>query len=278
MSYFNRKTQLYNTLNTIKLSNYKNYEIIIIDDGSDPDQAPDQLCKDSHLPIKLIKIENKNKWYSNPCIPYNIGFKHTDGDYIIIQNAECLHLGGLINYTNDNLNNEDYLVYCCYSLTEQMSQHISTFDFSTKKVYEDILNYINPPENRPISHCADKGWYSHPIYRQAPLHFCAAITKENLNKLNGFDERYATGVAYDDNEFIERIRKMKLNIKYVTSPLVLHQFHPLFNYQIDQHVNQLRVDMNQKLFTTITVNEKEYTAKNARNLISCVPYDIIEYK
>lgn len=276
MSYFNRRRQFSNTLHTIKKSKFNNYEIILVDDGSLPEQTPDNLCEQSDLPIKLIKIDQKDKWYSNPCIPYNIGFKHATGDVILIQNPECMHLGSVLSHASKNITNEKYMVYCCYSLTEEMSNHISEMDFDGN-VFENIVNYINPPVNRAISHCADVGWYSHPQYRNAPLHFCAAMTKENLDKLNGFDERYATGVAYDDNEFIERIKNLGLDIEYVTSPIVLHQFHPLFNYQIDEHVNQLRVNMNRDLFVKITVNEKLSRAKNSRNLIDTVPYEIKEF-
>jgi hypothetical protein len=43
--------------------------------------------------------------------------------------------------------------------------------------------------------------------------------------LGGFDERYAKGVGYDDDELIWRIKNKKMQIKFIDDQIVLHQNH-----------------------------------------------------
>lgn len=46
-------------------------------------------------------------------------------------------------------------------------------------------------------------------------------------KLNGFDERYAYGIAYDDREILHRIHILGLKIlSYgIEHPICFHQYH-----------------------------------------------------
>jgi GT2 family glycosyltransferase len=71
------------------------------------------------------------------------------------------------------------------------------------------------------------GWLNHNKYRQSYFHFCSAITKENLNLLDGFDEKYAMGIGYDDNDFLIRVRKLGLKVEIVDNVSVIHQWHPI---------------------------------------------------
>ena len=96
-SYFNRKKLLINTLKSIKQTEFKNFEFIIVDDASNNDNKIDDLVYDFPF-IKLIRIEPEDKWYINPCIPFNIGFKNITGDIVIIQNPECFHTSDIISF------------------------------------------------------------------------------------------------------------------------------------------------------------------------------------
>jgi len=103
MAYYNRRKLLEETLKSIQRSKFKNYEIIVVDDAS-TERIDD-------LPVKVIRLEQKDKWYHNSCVPYNIGFSQCSGDLIIIQNAECLHYSNIINYVKNNLNETNYLSF-----------------------------------------------------------------------------------------------------------------------------------------------------------------------
>ena len=205
-AYYNRKPQFIQTLKSI--SQYKNYEIIVVDDCSDEDQRLEDLV--SQYPIKLIRLESKDKWYINPAVPFNIGIKAVseDTDIVILQNPECYHKNDILSYVDINLSESNYLTFGAYSLNKT----------DTKK----LNNIIERPKKNNVKH---GGWLNHSIYRPSYFHFCSAITKNNLDLLGGFDEKYALGIGYEDNDFVRRARNLGLKIDIVDNVIVYHQYH-----------------------------------------------------
>jgi glycosyltransferase involved in cell wall biosynthesis len=212
MSYYNRKKLLENTLYTIEKQRIKNLEIIIVDDASSPSAKIDQIIKNYDLDINLFEIDISKKTWINPCIPNNIGFSHASGDVIIIQNPECMHQGNILDHVLNNIKKNIYLNYACYSLNKIFTKMIVP-DCILKM--DDVIAHEN----------GTNGWYNHSVIKPTGYHFCSAIIREDLYDLGGFDERYANGLAYDDNEFLHRIKKKNMIIKHMDFPFVYHQFH-----------------------------------------------------
>jgi glycosyltransferase involved in cell wall biosynthesis len=218
MSYFNRLPLLDFTLSTIAKSRIKDIEVIVVDDFSDEEHTvtPNIFHKhglDRFQIITMSKIKSQ-KDYVNPCIPYNIGLRQASGKKIIIQNPECCHIGDVINYVNENLTDDNYLSFSCYA---------ATFEDNAR-----LHQGLEIEFNNVGTGTSDIGnWYNHKVYRPAGYHFLSAITKYNLRKLNGFDETFANGFAFDDDEFLQRVKNLKLNLKFVENPFVIHQWHGL---------------------------------------------------
>jgi glycosyltransferase involved in cell wall biosynthesis len=209
MAYLNRKALLDKTLESIRNSQIKNYELIIVDDGSDEPLVCDEA--------KVIRIEPKDKWWSNPVIPFNMGFKEAKGDVVLIQNPECYHIGDVLTYVTEHIELNDYISFSCYAMPQQQ----------TEEFHRGIFPKMN---NSAVTHTEKSGWYNHPIYAPVGYHFCSAISRQVLNAIGGFDERYAFGVAFDDNAFIRTIKRWELNVRIVDNPYVLHQYHPPMSY------------------------------------------------
>jgi len=214
MAYYNRKKLLINTLNSFNTfyKQRQDLEVIIVDDASDPQEQVDDLVKNFSFAIEIVKVDPGEKTWVNPCIPNNMGFARASGDVIIIQNPENIHRGDIIKSVETNIRENTYLNYACYSIDKK------------------ITNKINPrftiPVNQEIAHKnGTNGWYNHSKIKPMGYHFCSAILKKNLYELGGFDERFANGVAYDDNEFLWRIKHKPMIIRYLDSPFVIHQFH-----------------------------------------------------
>ena len=89
--------------------------------------------------------------------------------------------------------------------------------------------------------------------------------RDDLVELNGFDERYAYGVERDDVEFLERIKRKRMNIIFVDSVIAIHQSHNLFFEKDPQIYSKLR-NINHSLYAKTTAIE---------NIIKANPNKII---
>ncbi len=276
-AYYNRKELFRRTLESIKLQDFSgDFEVIAVDDASEEPERLEDLIPQYPF-LKIIRLEKRNKWYTNSCIPFNIGFKASVGDKIIIQNPECLHFGEILNTVERELNDTNYLCFSCFSLdrknTDDLSERLKDPTFIPKLISSE--NLINGKDGR-------NGWYSHSIHRPLPFHFCTAISKGNLLKLGGFDELFSLGIAYDDNEILCRINKKKLNIQFVDDEIVLHQNHyypTSTSYQSNKEKDIL-MEKNLDLYRDITVNKNYSSNKILKFLPSSlkpyyIPYEIL---
>jgi GT2 family glycosyltransferase len=248
MSYYNRISQLRFTLKSIQEYSPKNLEIVIVDDHSSAEHSLDNLKNEfKSLNLKIIKMQDLflKKDYVNPSIPYNIGFRNSTGDKIIIQNPECSHVGNIPLYVEENLTDDNYLSFHCYACgkTELHELH--------QKKYLDLSK-------------ATGKWYNHQVHRPLSFHFTTAITRKNLVELNGFDERYATGYNYDDAEFVERIKLKGLDIKFVEKPYVIHQYHGKLYNKNPMNSEQLQ---NNEIFHFENMKNLSIKAPNKEQLL-----------
>ena len=171
----------------------------------------------------------QEKWYFNPCIPYNVGFAYSRYDNIIIQNPECFHHGNILDYTNEHLNDTNYLAFACYSLTKD------------KDPFSWDMSMALP---QGIDKLGDDCWYNHSIHRPSAYHFCAAIRRNNLTEIGGFSHEFANGSGYDDDDLVEKVKLHNLNIKIVDSEVALHQWH----YSAETNPRHNRYDINRRVY------------------------------
>ena len=252
-AYYNRKQLFINTLKSINNSKIKDIEVIAVDDCSDDEHRLEDLINEYPF-LRVIRLEKKNKWYINPCVPFNIGFKEAKGDIIVIQNPECLHIGDVLEYAS-KINVNEYVSFGCYSVDKSITDKINgLIEFSD----DEILNSFTLQQKR-ISHDGDTGWYNHSIFRPTEFHFASVIHKSNLDKLNGFDERFAHGIAYDDNELLIRIKRLGLKVNIVDNPFVIHQWHYSSSAYKELNAADL-IKKNERLWFNVVQHETEYKA------------------
>lgn len=215
-AYYNRIHHLRFTLNSILKTTDTNFEVVIVDDFSDTahqlDSIPSEFPTINFKIIKMADIIGPTKTYYNPCVPFNVGFSYCSGDKIILQNPECCHIGDVIAYTRANLTDNNYLTFHCYAT--------DSADTARLHLGDTIVPNATGHGKKKMS-----WWYNHIEHRSKGYHFTAAITRANLVKLNGFDERFANGYEYDDDELLVRIKNLKLPITFVAEPYVIHQYH-----------------------------------------------------
>ncbi len=207
IAYYNRRKLLIETLKSIVKTMHTDYEIIVIDDASDIEERINDLCIDFPM-LQVFCVDKKEKWYYNSGIPYNKGIAKANGDVILLQNPECIHVHDILSYIAKNITDNNYI-------------SISTYGIGF-------------------------GWYNHSIFKPVYYPFCAALTKRNMQKLGGFDERYAMGIGYDDNDLVDRITRLGLQKIIAEDVLVLHQQHPKV-YNLGNPKHKILYEKNAKL-------------------------------
>lgn len=250
MAYYNRRSLLLNTLYSISLSKYTgDIETIIVDDAStDGASLSDLPVLFPKLNIKVYTVDKDKKWWINPCIPFNIGFSLASGDKIILQNPECLHTGDILSVVANQKDNE-YLTFGAYSVGPAITNAISSLT-TDNDFMNNVLRLVEPTVDMRVDLAAGhEKWYQHSIYNPGAIHFCCSIDRGGLNSLGGFDERFAYGIAYDDREFIVRVRRMGLHVSYIDKPFVIHQCHGYTNYS-----NQDLVKKNSNLLDEVVAS------------------------
>ncbi|WP_241331177.1 glycosyltransferase family 2 protein [Chryseobacterium arthrosphaerae] len=288
-AYYNRKKLFENTLSSIVSQSpdpSMELEVIAVDDGSDEEERLEDLTEQYPF-LKVIRLEKADKWYFNSCIPFNIGFREAKGDIVILQNPECLHYGDVLEYTQKHINDSNYISFSCFSLGIESTDNLHTLLESPEKLQklmaDNNVGYIGDGLD-----C----WYNHSVINPKGYHFCAAITKKNLYDLGGFDERFARGIAFDDNEFLHRVKLKGLQIEIIDQPIVLHQNHyQKISYTTDKNLlddetYQKRLKLAEKnriLFELVTKSDKPWRAnyfheneehKVKRNFIEKIKYKI----
>lgn len=249
-AYYNRKEQFINTLKSIRLSNIINdIEVIVTDDcSSEPHRLEDLL--DDFPFLKIIRVEPEDRWYTNPCVPFNKAINEATGDIIVMQNPECLHAGDILSDICKTINDSNYITYAVYSITQPMVNSITNLNFN-ESFYDEIKKVISPTNNVGFTGNGHACWYNHSLYRPSEYHFISAITKINMDKLNGFDEKYATGFGWDDDEFLFRVKLLGLKTEIHDNPLGLHQWHHSENRLMTNNFHA-EYAKNKGLFDNIT--------------------------
>lgn len=259
-AYYNRRELFIRTLQSISKTRYEgDFEVIAVDDGSRNEERLEDLT-DIYPFLKVIYLDPSKKWYNNSCIPFNIGIKAAKGDKIILQNPECFHYDDILLKTEEKLDDKNYLSFACFSLDKYTTDH-----FESVFNADYLRNLILQNNIAPIND-GDAGWYNHSKYRPQAYHFCTAISKKSMDKLGGFDERFALGIAYDDDELIERVKK-NVEIHFLDDTLVLHQNH--YNPQSTSYQNNTNKNYLYNFNKFILLNRIAYL--NFNKFVSFIP-------
>lgn len=227
MAYYNRKLQLYKTLETIAESKIKDYEVVIVDDGSSKHHLLDknELISKFGSNIVLITIPVEEKNHINSCVAYNMAFEAARYDKIVIQNPECLHATDILSDVAEHLESDSYFAYPVFGMNP-----FDTMTMSTLSPRDRIRKFISKCSNgvkkgRRDAARFEKCWFVHPKYFPKYYHYLTAITRSDLDKVGGFNEEFAHGVGYDDQDFLTRVHQAEISILPRDWHLAAHQYH-----------------------------------------------------
>jgi len=151
--------------------------------------------------------------------------KKSSGEFLVITNPECFHKSNILQALDGIFSCRDdiYVIFGCESAVG-CSKDIKKF------------------EDFKYSHHM---WYQHASYNNRMLHFCSAISRKNYDKIEGFDENYRFGVAYDDDDFRNKVKAHNLPIFLDDNSYVVHIDHDR-TFQADMSLIQINLDYYKK--------------------------------
>lgn len=223
---YNRATLLPNCTASVISQTYKNWELIIADDGSS-DNTPDEVKKLQGLDPRIIYHRNK----SNLGLPQNrnISLSLASGDLIwfieddMILNHDCLEK--LVETWNDILKKGNYLGALCPALVSKERDHdtrrgVLDFARSLKKLdltknpcivdQKTGLIYRNfSPEFTNVVEIED-------------CHACSIYRKEVFDQITYDSKAYIGNYIGEESDFHFRLRKMGYKIFFQPQARIYH--------------------------------------------------------
>jgi len=182
------------------------FELIIIDQGND--ENIQELFFKYGLTIQYIKVNLDKVGYKgcqNPSYAQNVGFKHAQGNYIVLTSPEVA-FENLAFDKIDKMVNHGLMLYCSVGETQYLDPN---------RLY--TKDYL-------ISQRSGM-WLCHPKSRHLPMaYFMAILPKQVILDINGVDETYMNAIGYEDDDFGKRLH-MKLKPVYTDEIIGAHISH-----------------------------------------------------
>jgi glycosyltransferase involved in cell wall biosynthesis len=98
---YNRPQEIKELLETLTLQTYKQFEVLVIEDGSVNDAADIVKSFEGKLDVRYFTKDNEGQGFTR-----NFGFERAKGDYFIIFDSDCLIPEGYLQIVNDRLSTD----------------------------------------------------------------------------------------------------------------------------------------------------------------------------
>ena len=231
MPYYQRAVQLSNTLVSLQhhYGDRDDWELIIIEDCRDGSEA---LLYDTiqlyNANMAIFVTAYINKDCHNPAPLFNQGVHRSVGKYVILTSPECFHQSNILAVMDDEFARQPdcYVVCACVSAANE-SQQISKMEEFNFKFHM---------------------WYQHSEHRDECYHFCTGLARDRYLEIGGFDERYAAGIAYDDDDFRDRVRATGIPFVRRNDAVVVHQKHQRAHERLNREIYRRLLDRNRNLY------------------------------
>lgn len=208
---------------------YKNFEIIIADDGSGQETKDriDQYCQQSGMPVKHVWQEDEG--FQKTRI-LNKALQHCDGEYILFTDGDCIPRKDFIDIHVQNAEKGYFLSGGYFKLPMTTSKAIQKEHIESGEAFDpDWLIKHGLKKTHKLMKLTATGWKEKALNRLTPTKATwnghnASGWKEDIFSANGFDERMQYGG--EDRELGERMFNKGIKSKQIRySAICIHLDH-----------------------------------------------------
>ncbi|MCF7790924.1 MAG: glycosyltransferase [Victivallales bacterium] len=273
ISFYNNINALELILSALKRQTYKNFEVIIADDGSRK-EIVDRIKKlHSHysFPIKHV-WHNDLGWRKTKIL--NKAVTVSGGNYLIFTDGDCIPHKCFIKNHWEQRENDKVLTGRRAFLTKFISKKLTQKNVE-KGILEKSFLIISLVMGlfRKGKHIS-KGIYIKNHYfrkllskkNKEILGSNFSIHKESLLKINGFDERYLAPGTGEDTDIFVRIKNAGLQVKYLNHSAILYHIYHKIPKSYETSANRKILEEHKTNNTTYTIygiNKETVTTENS---------------
>lgn len=223
LSTYNRARYLELSLLGYMRQTYKDFEIIIVDDGStdDTDKVIER-CK-ARAPFPIEHLWQENKGFRKARI-LNKGIQASQHDYVIFSDGDCIPKADFISAHVSNSSKNYFLGGGHIRLPKDYSDAL-TPEAVSDGVFEE---YLTPDVMAGLRWKQRKNIFYMLVGKKRRPKFLGlnfSVPKKALYEVNGFDENYE-GWGQEDSDLRERLKRLGLKPKSIlTQAIVFHLYH-----------------------------------------------------
>jgi len=161
--------------------------------------------------IKLVNYEYEGEHF-NPAMALNIGVRNATYKNIIISCPEVMPISNVLQQLSNQVRGN----YVCqvFDLNQDGTRRASLVNSS----YRQMIG----------------------------MYFLACMRKEDIEKINGWDEDFMGGYCFEDNDFDSRWKRANIPFSIKDGIIGEHQFHPRFGESPGWSRNKLLFEENNR--------------------------------
>jgi glycosyltransferase involved in cell wall biosynthesis len=257
ISFYNKIDFLKLVLAGLERQSFSDFEILIADDGSKIEYSDEIefISKSSGLKIKHVRHDDygfrKNKILNRAIV-------ESSGDYLIFIDGDCIPHREFIKEHYENRSTKTCLTGRRVNMSDKISRQLTPEKVKAGYLENNFIEFIIDGIFGQSSY-VEKGIYIKSTLLRRILNKkyrgivgCNfSLFKEDILKINGFDERYEAPSVGEDTDIQYRLELYGVKIKSVNNIAIqYHLYHPLL----------ARPEKNLELFNKIKSSGEFYTA------------------
>ncbi|MCL5028706.1 MAG: glycosyltransferase [Bacteroidetes bacterium] len=234
LAFYNRIDCLKLVLGGFERQSFKNFEIIIADDGSSPEVVNEVEILSANLPFPVTHLWQEDKGFRKNKI-LNRAIASANSDFLIFVDADCIPHSEFVNEHFQYRQKEKCFTGRRVNLSERITnlltpQKIKDGFLEKKK----LLLICDGILGKSID--VEKGFYFRNDFlrkyfnkkKRGLLGCNFSILKEDFLKINGFDERYEAPSIGEDSDVEYRLSLCGVEVKSLNNIAVqYHLYHQL---------------------------------------------------
>lgn len=257
---YGRNRHLYNLLSSLMHGSIKPDEVIIVNDDADPERLADfnlnivQIATTANVLANNVS-DTSTKTAFDIGHNRNLGAAHATHDMLIFLDVDCIVAPTFIEQLSAKLQKQPKALlmgqprYLTRPLSETESVDLQSGTLAPTylnqlSVYNPYRDNFDDAESNPaitsqaaVKQTATKKTEDYGAFWS----LCFAITREQFDKIGGFDTQY-TGYGAEDTDFAFTARQLNIDF-YLTADVVYHQQHSVYRPPLN-HLDSIVVNAN----------------------------------